>query len=99
MERLIKHLESIKAAIGLSAAIGEVTLTAKVNMIKAINDAVIMANECNTSSIAEYAYLVDVDNEASIIIAENMADACDKIEKTGCSDYEFVYSKSLPVVQ
>ena len=44
------------------------------------------------------AYLMNIDNEATIVEAQNISDAMDKAEATGSKDYEMVYSKSLPIL-
>ena len=44
------------------------------------------------------AYLMNIDNEATIVEAENIAEAMDKAEATGSKDYEMVCSKSLPIL-
>ena len=52
----------------------------------------VMASTCNT------AYLMDIDNEATVVIARNIGDAMDKAEKICKKDYHMVYSKSLPLL-
>lgn len=44
------------------------------------------------------AYYVIVDNEPTVIMAENIADACDKLDKLGVLEYEFVHAKSITIV-
>jgi len=43
-------------------------------------------------------YLMDIDNEVTVVIAENIADAMDKAEKISKINYKMVYSKSLPLL-
>ena len=43
-------------------------------------------------------YLMDIDNEATVVIARNIAEAMDKAEKIAKKDYKMVYSKSLPLL-
>lgn len=43
-------------------------------------------------------YLMDIDNEATVVIARNIAEAMDKAEKIAEKDYKMVYSKSLPLL-
>ena len=43
-------------------------------------------------------YLIDIDNEATVVIARNIAEAMDKAEKIAKKDYKMVYSKSLPLL-
>lgn len=43
-------------------------------------------------------YLMDIDNEATVVIARNIAEAMDKAEKIAKNDYKMVYSKSLPLL-
>lgn len=43
-------------------------------------------------------YLMDIDNEATVVIARNIAEAMDKAEKIAKKDYKLVYSKSLPLL-
>jgi hypothetical protein len=44
------------------------------------------------------AYLMDIDNEATIVVANNISDALDKAHNVAEKDYEMTYSKSLPVL-
>jgi len=44
------------------------------------------------------AYLMDIDNEATIVLANNISDALDKAHNVAEKDYEMTYSKSLPVM-
>jgi hypothetical protein len=43
-------------------------------------------------------YLMDIDNEATVVIARNIAEAMGKAEKIAKKDYRMVYSKSLPLL-
>ena len=43
-------------------------------------------------------YLMDIDNETTVVIARNIAEAMDKAEKIAKKDYKMVYSKSLPLL-
>jgi hypothetical protein len=43
-------------------------------------------------------YLMDIDNEATVVFARNIAEAMDKAEKIAKKDYKMVYSKSLPLL-
>lgn len=43
-------------------------------------------------------YVMDIDNEATVVIAKNIAEAMDKAEKIAKKDYKMVYSKSLPLL-
>lgn len=43
-------------------------------------------------------YLMNIDNEATVVIAQNIAEAMDKAEKICKKDYEMVYHKSLPLL-
>jgi hypothetical protein len=44
------------------------------------------------------AYFIIADNEPTIVMAENMGDACDKIEKLGVIEYEFVHARSIDIM-
>ena len=54
--------------------------------------------ECVKSSVVTSAYLMDIDNEAHIVIAEDIGDAIYKAQQTEANDYSMVYSKSLPIL-
>ena len=41
---------------------------------------------------------MDIDNEATIVVANNISDALDKAHNVAEKDYEMTYSKSLPVL-
>jgi len=43
-------------------------------------------------------YLMDIDDEATVVIAKNIAEAMDKAEKISKKSYSMVYSKSLPLL-
>ena len=43
-------------------------------------------------------YLMDIDGEATVVIAENIADAMGKAERISKVDYAMVYHKSLPLL-
>ena len=43
-------------------------------------------------------YLMDIDNEATVVIARNIGEAMDKAEKIAKNDYKMIYSKSLPLL-
>ena len=43
-------------------------------------------------------YLMDIDNEATVVIARNIAEAMDKAEKIAKKDYKMVYSMSFPLL-
>jgi len=43
-------------------------------------------------------YLMDIDNEATVVVALNIAQAMDKAAKLAKVSYEMVYHKSLPVL-
>lgn len=43
-------------------------------------------------------YLMDIDGEATVVIAENISDAMDKAERIAKVDYAMVYHKSLPLL-
>lgn len=43
-------------------------------------------------------YLMDIDNEATVVIARNIAEAMGKAEKIAKKCYKMVYSKSLPIL-
>jgi hypothetical protein len=43
-------------------------------------------------------YLMDIDDEATVVIAKNIAEAMDKAEKIAKKDYKMIYSKSLPLL-
>ena len=44
------------------------------------------------------AYTVKADGEIYIVIADNMADACDKLDAKGFETYWFVEHKSIQVI-
>jgi len=44
------------------------------------------------------AYYVNPMGEPIIVLAKNMAEACDKLDKAGIKDYVFVHSHSFDVV-
>lgn len=44
------------------------------------------------------AYYMIVDNEPTVVMAENMGDACDKLDELGVLEYEFVHGKSMTIV-
>ena len=44
------------------------------------------------------AYLVDLIGKHLVVLAENLADACDKLDKAGHKDYEFVRSSSINIL-
>lgn len=56
MEQLIKHLENMKAALGLAAAIGEVSLPVKVNFKTALDDAIQLAKNFSSNSMLADSY-------------------------------------------
>jgi len=43
-------------------------------------------------------YLVIVDKKHIVVLGENIADVCDKLELSGIEKYEFVFAKSLPMI-
>jgi hypothetical protein len=43
-------------------------------------------------------YLMDIDNEATVVIARNISEAMDKAKKIANKDYKMVYHKSLPLL-
>jgi len=43
-------------------------------------------------------YLMEIDNEATVVIARNIAEAMDKAEKIAKKDYKMIYNKSLPLL-
>jgi hypothetical protein len=49
-------------------------------------------------AITPTVYLMDIDNEATVVIAINIAEAMDKAKKIAKKDYKMVYSKSLPLL-
>ena len=44
------------------------------------------------------AYVVVADGTERIVMAQNIAHACDKMEELGIKHYEFVYAKSLETI-
>ena len=44
------------------------------------------------------AYYMIVDNEPTVVMAENISDACDKLDELGALEYEFVHAKSITIV-
>jgi len=44
------------------------------------------------------AYRVKADGEIYIVVADNMAEACDKLDANGFETYEFVEHKSFEVI-
>lgn len=44
------------------------------------------------------AYKVRINNETIIVVAENIAGACDILSKNGFTEYRFINSKSIPVL-
>jgi len=44
------------------------------------------------------AYYVIVDNEPTVVMAENIDDACYKLDQLGALEYEFVHAKSIKIV-
>lgn len=49
-------------------------------------------------SVMLSAYYMIVDNEPTIVMAENIGDACDKLDELGVLEYEFVNAKSITIV-
>jgi len=49
-------------------------------------------------SVMLSAYYVIVDNEPTIVMAENISDACDKLDELGVLEYEFIHAKSIAIV-
>lgn len=43
-------------------------------------------------------YLMNIDYQPTVVIAQNIAEAMDKAEKICKMDYEMVYHKSLPLL-
>ncbi len=52
MERLIRHLENMKSALELAAAIGEISLPAKANYQTALDEAIQLAQDPNPDNEA-----------------------------------------------
>lgn len=44
------------------------------------------------------AYMVIADNEPIIVMAINIADACEKLEELGVSTYSFTHGKSIDII-
>jgi hypothetical protein len=44
------------------------------------------------------AYYMIVDNEPTVVMAENISDACDKLDELGALEYEFVHAKNITIV-
>lgn len=44
------------------------------------------------------AYIVNVDGETTVVMADNIGDACDKLDELGVLEYEFIHTKSLTIV-
>lgn len=43
-------------------------------------------------------YLVKINDSNLIVVAENISDACDKLESKGFKNYEFIYSRSFDII-
>ena len=43
-------------------------------------------------------YLMDIDDEATVVVAENIAEAMDKAESVAKEGYVMVYHKSVPIL-
>jgi len=46
----------------------------------------------------ETVYLMNIDNEATVVFAKNLSEAMDKAETISKISYHMVYSKSLPLL-
>ena len=44
------------------------------------------------------AYFVDIKHTKIVVLAKNIADACDKLDRDGFKDYTFIYSYSFDVI-
>lgn len=44
------------------------------------------------------AYYVMVDNETTVVMAKNLADACGKLDKLGVLEYKFVHHRSVEII-
>lgn len=48
----------------------------------------------------EYGYYINsMQGELLFVIAKNIAEACDKLEASGYTDYLFVHSKSIKILE
>ena len=56
------------------------------------------SNLSSVMSITSTAYLVDIDNEATVVIAENISEALMKAEIIAKSQCKIAYNKSLPLL-
>ena len=52
----------------------------------------------HVGSVMLSAYYMIVDNKPTVVMAENIGDACDKLDELGVLEYEFVHAKSITIV-
>lgn len=55
-------------------------------------------NKLRLGNVVLSAYVVIYDKEEKIVMAENVADACDRLEALGVKRYEFLHTRSLDIV-
>lgn len=44
-------------------------------------------------------FLIDIDNEATIVVADTMTEAMQKAEEASVRDYRVVYYRGIPVLK
>jgi hypothetical protein len=54
--------------------------------------------QCVIHDVMLSAYFVDIKHTKIVVLAKNIADACDKLDRDGFKDYTFIYSHSFDVV-
>ena len=52
----------------------------------------------NISDVMLSAYFVDIKHTKIVVLAQNIADACDKLDRDGFKDYSFIHSHSFDIV-
>ena len=54
--------------------------------------------QCVIHDVMLSAYFVDIKHTQIVVLAKNIADACDKLDRDGFKDYTFIYSHSFDVI-
>lgn len=54
--------------------------------------------QCDIHVVSPSAYLVDLMGKHLVVLADSIADACDKLDAEGYENYEFVRSTSIDVL-
>ena len=55
-------------------------------------------NSVALDGVVTTAYLMSIDKEKTVVIAENIGDAMDKADESGAKDYEMIHHRSFPVL-